>query len=162
MLSFFCFFQYFLEREEGIDEWRERNIDAREKHQLVASHRLPDQGSSRRVPWQGIKTTTFQLQDDSPTKWVTPDRASMLIFKWLASLPSMEGRQQSHYNGRWPKHNPHWPRCRGVPPDLCTQEFSASTPITPNSMAPHASNMMSLTITFYFPRKVVTGKVVSS
>ena len=61
-------------REEG----RERNIDAREKHQLVAFQMHPYQGGSY-APGQGIKpatqvsvltgnqTTTFRLPDGVPT-----------------------------------------------------------------------------------------------
>ena len=40
------FFSLILEREEGRDEGREKNIHIREKHQLVASRTYPDQGSN--------------------------------------------------------------------------------------------------------------------
>ena len=44
-------FSLLLEREEGREE-RERNIDVREKHQLVASCMCPDQGQY--MPQMGI------------------------------------------------------------------------------------------------------------
>ena len=44
-LHFFRKFHYlFLERGEGRDKERERNINVREKHHLVASHMHPDPG----------------------------------------------------------------------------------------------------------------------
>ena len=38
------FINLFLERGEGREKERERNISVREKHQSVASHVSPDQG----------------------------------------------------------------------------------------------------------------------
>ena len=67
----------FLEREEQREEGRERNIEGREKHQLVASHTCLDWASytpraglnlrPRPVPWLGIELSTFQFQEDAPT-----------------------------------------------------------------------------------------------
>ena len=72
--NFFCphlrtFLSLLLEREEGKEEGRERNIDGREKHRLVASCTHMDQGSKlqpRCVPRLGINPATFQLRDDAP------------------------------------------------------------------------------------------------
>ena len=54
------------EREEG----RERNIDVREKHQLVASHIYNDQGLNlqpRYVPQLGTEPATSWLWEEAPT-----------------------------------------------------------------------------------------------
>ena len=51
-----------LEREEGGERERERNINVREKHRSVASHVHPNQGSTpqpRFVPWLEIEPSTF-------------------------------------------------------------------------------------------------------
>ena len=51
---FVCLFVcLFLEREEGKEKEREKNIDVKEKQRLVASHMHPDQGPNpqpRHVP----------------------------------------------------------------------------------------------------------------
>ena len=39
-------FPLLLDRKEGREEGRQRAIDAREEHQLVASYTQPDQGSN--------------------------------------------------------------------------------------------------------------------
>ena len=47
------FIYLFLERREGREKKRERNIDVREKHQLVVSHTCPNSGPNpqlRQVP----------------------------------------------------------------------------------------------------------------
>ena len=70
LLSFFvCFFNSHqwiclltLEREEGGERERERNITVKEKHQPVASCTCPCQGWNPQpmyVPWPGIGPTTF-------------------------------------------------------------------------------------------------------
>ena len=55
----------------------------REKHwckREASIHCLPNQPGQglntqpRYVSWPGIEPTTFQLQDDAPTKWATPAR----------------------------------------------------------------------------------------
>ena len=60
--------------KEG-DRERERNIDVKEKHKSGASHTCPDMESNlqpRCVPWPEIERTTFfDVQDDTPTTWVT-------------------------------------------------------------------------------------------
>ena len=51
----------FVDLRENVKE-RERNIDVREKYQLVASHVYLNQGSNlqhRYVPWMGIKYGNF-------------------------------------------------------------------------------------------------------
>ena len=53
-----------LERGEWWEKEGERNINVREKHQLVASCTHPDQEPDpqpRHVPWTGIKPMTFQF-----------------------------------------------------------------------------------------------------
>ena len=57
-----------LEREEG----RKRNMVAREKHWLVASHTHSDQELNLQTP---------QLQDDAPTNWATLARAYWIFFR---------------------------------------------------------------------------------
>ena len=82
LLLFLLFLKYFiylfLEKREWRDKERERNIDVREKHQLVVSLTLPDQGPNvqpRHVPWPGIKPVTFLYAGWCPTNWATPVRA---------------------------------------------------------------------------------------
>ena len=79
-----------LERERKGEEGRERNIDVREKDQLVASCMLPDQGLSqdqgpnpqpRHVPWPGIKPAAFRLWDNTPINSAKPARATHIILK---------------------------------------------------------------------------------
>ena len=51
-----------LERGEGREKERERNINVREKYGSVASQTRPDQGpnlQSKHVPWVGINTATL-------------------------------------------------------------------------------------------------------
>ena len=55
---------WFLERGEERKRERKRNIDAREKYWLVASHMHPDRKLNpqhRHVPWPGTEPTTFQI-----------------------------------------------------------------------------------------------------
>ena len=63
-----------LERE-GRDKERERNINVREKHWLVAFSVCPDWGMNpkpRHVPWLEIKPKIFWLAEQHPTNWTTP------------------------------------------------------------------------------------------
>ena len=62
-------------REEG----RERNIDAREKRRLIASHTCLDQGLY--TPRLEIEPATFWLWNDAPTNWAIPARANSKDFK---------------------------------------------------------------------------------
>ena len=62
-------YNYFLERGEGRGKERERNIDVREKHQLIMLH----------VPGSGIKLVTFQSAGWHPANWATWARAETHI-----------------------------------------------------------------------------------
>ena len=72
-------FYLFLERREGREKERERNIDVWGKHWLVASLKSPTRGlacNSGMCPWQGIELRCFGLQDDSqPTEPHQPGRS---------------------------------------------------------------------------------------
>ena len=75
--SYEYIFPLLLEREEG----RKRNIDVREKYQLVASHTRADKGLYMPRPeiqpatqvhaLTGNCSYTFELQDDALTNWAT-------------------------------------------------------------------------------------------
>ena len=59
-----------LERGEGREGERERNIDVREKHQPAAFHMHPNQETNlqpRHVPYPGIKPVTFWFEEQHPT-----------------------------------------------------------------------------------------------
>ena len=78
---FFIAFYRVEGRDRGTLMWQ-WNIDAREKHQLIASptslRRHLDwelNTQPRYVPWQGVKPTTFWLRDDVPTNWAILARA---------------------------------------------------------------------------------------
>ena len=74
----------FSEKGEGREKERERNINVREIHWLVASHMHPDQGPNlkpRHVPWLKIEPITLHFAECCPTRWATPVRAWKIIFK---------------------------------------------------------------------------------
>ena len=87
----------FLERGEGREIEREKNIDEREKHQWVASHKpQPSPGPQpRHVRQPEIKPVTFQFTGGRPIHWATLIRA-ILIFKIFYSftLETGEGREK--------------------------------------------------------------------
>ena len=67
-----------LERGEGTEKEKKTNIDAREKHQLVASCMHPWQGLNlqpRHMSWLGIELATFHFTRRCPSNWATPARA---------------------------------------------------------------------------------------
>ena len=70
-------------RERGSERERERNIDVREKHQLVASICTPtgDRSPNLDMPWPGIELVTFWFAGDAPANWATPARACILTLK---------------------------------------------------------------------------------
>ena len=79
-VSFLFLFSAF--RERG----RERNIDVREKHQLVASYTCQDQGLNPQfgyVPWPGIEPATIWLWDATPTNWATAAKALLRLISHL-------------------------------------------------------------------------------
>ena len=60
-----------LEKEGEVEREKERNIDGKEKHQLVASLMCPDWGLNpqpRHVPWPGLKPMTFQFIGQCPNQ----------------------------------------------------------------------------------------------
>ena len=68
------FIYLFLERGEGREKERERNITVREKHWSVASLTCPDQGPNLQpshVPWPRIKRAAFHFAEWRPTNWAT-------------------------------------------------------------------------------------------
>ena len=76
----FCkdFIYLFLKRGEGREKERQRNTDAREKHQSFASCLCPDQGLNlkpRHVPCLGNELATFCFAGRTPDR-VTVARAS--------------------------------------------------------------------------------------
>ena len=96
ILTWEHFFSLLLEREE-----RRENINMREKHQLIVFRICPDQGPNPQwgpnlhqgpnpepsyVPWPRMEPTTLWWQDDTPTNWATPARAShehiLSMFSW--------------------------------------------------------------------------------
>ena len=86
---YFLRFYLFLFREEGREKERERNIDVREKHQLVACCTCPDWVPNlqpRCVLWLGIeRVATFCFakkktqQKWCPMSWATRVRVKMII-----------------------------------------------------------------------------------
>ena len=71
-----------LERGEQMERLKERNINVREKHRLVASHMHPDWGWTRRLDMCADPESnprSFSAGDDSPTSWATPARADPSI-----------------------------------------------------------------------------------
>ena len=75
-----------LEREEGIERKRERDISVRKKCQWVASHTLSYWGLNsqpRHVPWPGIEPPTFWLWNNAPTNWATWPGLTFLILNTL-------------------------------------------------------------------------------
>ena len=73
----------FLERGEGREKGRERNINVEEKHQSVASCNTPNRGPGpqpRHVPWLGLKPATLQFVGRCPIHWATAVRALTVIF----------------------------------------------------------------------------------
>ena len=83
--SFFFFFLRFdlfiLERREGKEKERERNICARDTQIHCLSH-APNWGPGpqpRHVPWPGIKPVTFQFTGQHSIHWITPARAIVLF-----------------------------------------------------------------------------------
>ena len=73
MLFYFLtlFFNLLLEIGEGREKERERNIDVREEHWLVASLNIRTGLilQPKHVPWLGIKPATFPLRDNfQPTE----------------------------------------------------------------------------------------------
>ena len=75
----------FIFRERGRREKeRERNIDVREKHWLIASPTHPYWGPNpqpRCVPWQGMEPVTFCFMAWCSTNWDTLVRAYVSFFK---------------------------------------------------------------------------------
>ena len=82
-LSFFKDFIYlFLEREEGRENERERNIHVREKYWLVAFCRYPSWGPNPQpghMPWLGIEPVTVHFAGRHPTNAATPARATAAL-----------------------------------------------------------------------------------
>ena len=67
-----------LERGRG----RERNINMKEKHWLVASHTDPDQRGNCNLSmclYQESNPRPFGFWDDTPTDWSTPARARTVV-----------------------------------------------------------------------------------
>ena len=76
---FFKRFYLFIFTERGREGERERNIDVREIHLLVASRTPPTEDltcNPRHVPWLGIEPATLQFTDWHSIHWATPARAS--------------------------------------------------------------------------------------
>ena len=82
-----CLFIYlFLERGEGREKKRERNMDIREKHRPVASLMCPDQGLNpqcRHASWPGIGPVTLCSGGWRPTNWATPARAHCSFYLYF-------------------------------------------------------------------------------
>ena len=72
---------FIVERREGREKERERNINVRERHWAVDSWMHPKWGpvlQPRHVPWPGIKLMTFHFVGWHPINWSTPVRASLI------------------------------------------------------------------------------------
>ena len=65
----------FTDLRKGRGQQREKHIDVREKHQLVAIRMCPDwelNPQPRYMPWAGIEPANLQpfgVWDDAPTNW---------------------------------------------------------------------------------------------
>ena len=82
-----------LERGERWERERERNIDVREEHWLLASCMCPNWGINpqpRHVPWPGIKPMTFWFTGPHQPGWVLIF-FFLSIFYWLCyhSFPNI-------------------------------------------------------------------------
>ena len=101
ILIFKKYFIYlFLERGEGREKKRERNINVREKHWLVASQTLLGQGPNpppRHVPWLRIELATLALQDDAQPIEPQLFRDSSILILFPTSL----WRQSLQYFPKW-------------------------------------------------------------
>ena len=79
----------FLERRGEKEKERERNIDVREKHHSVASHKRPDGGLNlhlRPVPWRGTEPGTSRLAGRRLTHWDISVKAFLIIFNNTINL----------------------------------------------------------------------------
>ena len=90
----------------------EREIDMREKHQLVVSYTHPNQGSNlqpRCVPWPGTEPATLGVRDDAPTAGATRPGQEALFRergpKSKASFPLCHGTSQASPSPRPATHN---------------------------------------------------------
>ena len=93
---FSTYFFFLRERGAGREKERERNINVRENHQLVASCMRPDQGWNLQpsyVPWPGIKPATFCFIGWCLINWATPFRIEH-IFGCLCLLREIVKRHQ--------------------------------------------------------------------
>ena len=73
-------FIYFLERGEGREKKKERNIDVPEKHPLVAHTSRWEPGlQPRYVPCLGIKPVIFRLAGQCSIYWASPAKRSMFL-----------------------------------------------------------------------------------
>ena len=80
-------------RERGRERKRERNINVREKHWLVASLRHPNPGLNlqpKYAPWLGTEPLTFCVWDNALTNWFNQlstifwrDCLSSIEYSWL-------------------------------------------------------------------------------
>ena len=83
--DFFQRFYIFIERGEGKEKERERNIDMWEILRLVVLY-TPNWGPGRQpwhVPWLEIKPMTLWFTGQHSTHWTTLARASFCIFGFL-------------------------------------------------------------------------------
>ena len=82
------FIYLFLERGQGREKARKRNIDVWEQHWSVASCTRPDQGphpQPRQVLWPEMGPATFHFVGQGPTNWATPVRAQRKLKKKKAN-----------------------------------------------------------------------------
>ena len=74
---------------------RERNINVREKHQLVAFCRHPNQGPNpqpRHEPWVRIKPTTFQFMGQHSNQLSRIGQGLRFTFiNWKVNRPNVWG-----------------------------------------------------------------------
>ena len=67
----------------------ERNVNVREKHQLVTSHRCPDQGLNlqpRYVPLPGIKSPAFLFMGRCSNQLSHTGQGHTILFLSLGSI----------------------------------------------------------------------------
>ena len=108
------FIYVFLERGEGREKQRERNIDVWKKHQLVASHACPNRRPGpqpRHVPDQESNQRLFALRDNvQPTESQASQgcpRAWMSFYFWSSLTP----KQHPDSKGSAPSSSLRWNLC---------------------------------------------------
>ena len=97
----FIYLFIYSERKEGREKERERNMDVREKHSLVASCTHPDQEPNlqpRHEPWRAIKPATFHFTGRCPTDWAMLVKAFLIPFNIICKKSQINNFSKKDLN----------------------------------------------------------------